>query len=176
MDVGNNLQATITLHDSALSRYPKPYPAEAAPILLMRGNNYAKAGKPRQAIADLIIYEGLYSGILTAEFYYQREQLAMQCRMYPTALNDIDKAIRLNPAEPVFRAELAAICYRLDMIDKAITAAQAAINLDNKFADAYRILGVCHDKNGNKQEARKNLQKAVDLGDTMSKELLKNIK
>ena len=176
MEDGNNLNAIITLQDSALSCYPKPYPAEAAPILLMRGNNYAKAGKPRQAIADLIIYEGLYSGILTAEFYYQREQLAMQCRMYPTALNDIDKAIRLNPAEPVFRAELAAICYRLDMIDKAITAAQAAINLDNKFADAYRILGVCHDKNGNKQEARKNLQKAVDLGDTMSKELLKNIK
>lgn len=176
MEDGSNLNAIITLQDSALNCYSKPYPAEAAPILLMRGNNYAKAGKPRQAIADLIIYEGLYSGILTAEFYYQREQLAMQCRMYPTALNDIDKAIRLNPAEPIFRAELAAICYRLNMIDDAIGAAQAAINLDNKFADAYRILGVCHDKKGNKQEARKNLQKAVELGDSISKELLNNIK
>jgi Flp pilus assembly protein TadD len=62
------------------------------------------------------------------------------------------------------------------MIDDAIGAAQAAINLDNKFADAYRILGVCHDKKGNKQEARKNLQKAVELGDSISKELLNNIK
>lgn len=176
MEDANNLNAVIALQDSALNCYNKPYPAEAAPILLMRGNNYAKAGKPRQAITDLIIYEGLYSGILSAEFYYQREQLAMQCRMYPTALNDIDKAIRLNPSEPVFRAELAAICYRINMIDDAIAAAQAAINIDSKFADAYRILGVCLEKKGNKQEARKNLQKAIELGDSISKELLNNLK
>ena len=176
MEEGDNLNNIITMQDSALNCYSKPLPSEAAPILLMRGNNLAKAGKARQAIADLIVYENLYRGILSAEFYYQREQLALKCRMYPTALNDIDKAIRLNPAEPVFRAELAAICYRIDKVDDAIAAAQAAINLDPNFPDAYRILGVCFEKKGNKQEARKHLQKAVELGDTISEELLGKIK
>ncbi len=176
MEEGDNLDDIIALQDSALNCYTKPYPAEAAPILLMRGNNLAKAGKYRQAIADLIVYEHLYKGILSAEFFYQREQLALKSRMYPTALNDIARAIRLNPQEPVFRAEMAALCYRIDKIDEAIGAAEAAINLDAKFADAYRILGVCHNKKGNKAEARKYLQKAVELGDAISNDLLKEMK
>lgn len=176
MEEGDNLDNIISLQDSALNCYTKPYPAEAAPILLMRGNNLAKAGKYRQAIADLIVYEHLYKGILSAEFFYQREQLALKSRMYPTALNDIARAIRLNPQEPVFRAEMAALCYRIDKIDEAIGAAEAAINLDAKFADAYRILGVCHNKKGNKAESRKYLQKAVELGDAISNDLLKEMK
>ena len=49
---------------------------------------------------------------------------------------------------------------------------RAAIALDDSFADAHRILGVCLKAQGKTAESRAALQKAVDLGDTMAKELL----
>lgn len=100
----------------------------------------------------------------------------MKCRMFPNALNDIERAVRMAPREPVFRAEEAAVNYRVGQVDEAITAAEAAIKLDEKFPDAYRILGVCYNSKGDKEKARMNLQKAVELGDTMAQGILDKMK
>ena len=53
-----------------------------------------------------------------------------------------------------------------------IIAARAAIGLDDSFADAHRILGVCLRAQGKNNEAKQALQRAADLGDTVAKELL----
>lgn len=166
----------LSLQDSAINSFEKPYPQEAANYFLMRGNNKAQMEKYREAVADFNEYEKLMAFNVTANFYYEREQLEMKSRMFSAALNDIDRAIKLAPQEPVFWAESAAINYRVNQIDDAITSAQEAIKVDDKFGDAYRILGVCYKQKGNTAEAVKCLKKAVELGDTLAQGILDKMK
>ena len=170
---GDSIQAIIEMQDSALGCYTKPYPQAAAPIVLMRAMSLTEAGKTRQAVADYNEYEHLVGqDALTYMFYYQREQLEVKCRMYPAALNDIDRAIRMKPDEPVLYAELASLDYRVGQLDEAAIAAKKAIGIDPKFPDAYRIMGVILRQQSKSAESRQMLQKAADLGDAKAKEML----
>lgn len=166
--VQNKEEGVLELLDSALACYSKPYPVAAANTILLRSDALAKAGKNKDAVLGLNDYERLTGGNLNANFYYGREQLEIKCRMFPQALSDIDKAIRLEPKEPLYCAEAAALNYRLGQVDDAIEYAKKAIALDEKFPDPYRIMGVCYNQKGNKAEAKKYLQKAIDLGDTLA--------
>lgn len=168
-------EEVLAMQDSALACYSKPYPVEAANTLYLRSKTLAQLKRFRDAVNDLNEYEHLLSANVNAEFYYQREQLEMQCRMYQQALNDIDRSVTLEPREPLYRAEQAVVNYRVGQIDEAIAAARETIKLDAEFADAYRILGICLQEKGKKQEARQNLQKAVDLGDELSKGVLEKL-
>lgn len=165
----------LAMQDSALACYTKPYPTEAANCLYLRSKTLAELKRYREAVADLNEYEHLLSGQVSDVFYYEREQLEMQCRMYQQALNDIERAAMIAPNDPLYKAEEAVVNYRVGQIDDAIRAAQKAIELDAEFADAYRILGVCLNEKGKKAEARKSLQKAIDLGDEMAKTVLENL-
>ncbi len=163
----------IALMDSALNCFSKPYPVAAANIILLRAKTLADCGNYREAIAGYNEFEHLSGSNVTANFYYEREQMEVKCRMYAPALNDIEKAIRLSPREPVLHAEAAAINYRVAQNEQAIACAQKAIELDGNFADAHRILGVCLMEKGEKAEARKHLLKAKELGDTLVDDILK---
>ena len=170
------IEDIIALQDSAVNCYSKPYPQAAANAILMRGTNHAKAGHNREAVADFNDYEHLVGGNLSANFYYEREQLEVKCRMYAAALNDIERAIKLMPNEPLLYAECAALNYRVGQVDEAIHYAEQAIKTDSKFPDAYRILGVCLNEKGNKQKAREYLKKAIELGDTLAQGVLDKMK
>lgn len=170
---GDSVQNIIALQDSALACYTKPYPKEAAPILLLRAVNLTQAGRKREAIADYNTYEHLTgSSSLTYLFYYEREQLEAQCRMYPAALNDIERAIKLNPGEAILYAELASLNYRVNQLDDAERAARDAIKVNDKLPDAWRILGVIMRDKGKPEESRKALEKAAELGDDIAAKLL----
>ena len=162
----------LALQDSAIALYPKPYPKEAATAIILRAGTKARMGKAREAVLDYNEYEHLMGGQAGATFYYEREQQEVKCRMYPAALNDIERAIRILPNEPLFRAESAALNYRVGQIDEAIEAAQKAISLDPQFPDPYRILGVCLADKGERDKARTYLQKAMELGDTLAQGVL----
>ena len=164
----NKEEGVLELLDSALACYSKPYPVAAANVILIRADALAKAGKNKDAVLGLNEYERLANGNLNANFFYGREQLAIKARMYPQALSDIEKAISLEPKEPLYCAEAAALNYRLGQVDDAIEYGKKTIAIDDKFPDAYRIIGVCYNQKGNKAEARKYLQKAIDLGDTLA--------
>lgn len=164
--------AVLALQDSAVACYTKPYVADAAPALLMRAQTLLSMNKFREAVIDLNDYEHLMSNSLNANFYYQREQAEMRCRMYPQALSDIERAAKMQPEEPLFQAELAAVNYRFSQFEEAAAAARAAIALDNEFADAYRILGVTLRQQGKEKEAKEALQRAAELGDETAKNLL----
>lgn len=166
----------LAMQDSAVNCFPKPYPAAAANALLMRGISKVKAERYREAVADYNEYEHLMGGNLTANFYYEREQIEIKCRMYPAAMNDIERAIRLNPREPLLYAECAALNYRVGEVDDAIRYATEATQIDPEFADPYRILGVCYSQKGETQKARECLEKAIKLGDTMAKGVLEKLK
>lgn len=163
----------IALMDSALNCYSKPYPVAAANIILLRAKTLAGNGNLREAIAGYNDFEHLSGSNLTANFYYEREQMEVKCRMYAPALNDIEKAIKLSPREPLLHAEAAALNYRVGHNDQAVSYARQAIALDEQFADAHRILGVCLLENGAKAEARKHLLRAKELGDALADGLLK---
>lgn len=176
-NLGASDSVLLALNDSALACLAKPYNAQAAPYLLLRGNTLARMGRLRDAIAALNDYEHLMAGQqLTAAFYYQREQLETRARLFSPALNDIHRAIFLAPTEPVYHAELAALLYRLNEVDSAIEECNKAIGLDPNFPDAHRLLGVCLREKGRLAEARQQLQKAVDLGDTLAKTILEKLK
>ena len=164
--------AVLALQDSAVACFTKPYIEAAAPALLMRSGTLLSLHRYREAVRDLNDYEHLKSKELTANFYYRREQAEMRCRMFQQALSDIEKAVKMAPREPLFHAEAAAVYYRFGQLDEAIAAARQAIALDNEFADAYRILGVCLRAQQKEAEARTALQRAADLGDEMAKSLL----
>ena len=162
----------VALMDSALNCYSKPYPVAAANIILLRAKTLAETGNLRDAIAGYNDFEHLAGNRLTANFYYEREQMEIKCRMYAPALNDIEKAIKLSPREAVLHAEAAALNYRVAQTDQAVTYARQAIALDESFADAHRILGVCLLEKGQKAEARKHLLRAKELGDTLAEGIL----
>ncbi len=162
----------LALQDSAIACYNKPYPVQAASYLYLRSKTLASMKRYREAVADMNEYEHLASGNISAQFCYEREQIEMQCRMYAQALSDIERAVKLEPTEPLFRAEEAVVNYRVGQTDQAIAAAKEAIRLDDKFADAHRILGICYRDKGNKAEARKCLERAIELGDSLSQGIL----
>lgn len=174
--VQNKEEGVLELLDSALACYPTPYPSSAANTILIRANELAKAGKNKDAVLGLNEYERLAKGNLNANFYYGREQLEIKARMYSQALSDIEKTIMLEPKEPLYYAEAAALNYRVGQMDDAIEYGKKAIALDEKFADPYRIVGVCYNQKGNKAEAKKYLQKAIDLGDTLAEGVINEIK
>ena len=92
--------------------------------------------------------------------------------MFQQALSDMERAARLSPTDPVLHAELAATYFRLNQTDEAIATARETIALDDNFADAHRILGVCLRASGKEAEARAALQRASDLGDEMARQML----
>lgn len=166
----------LALQDSAVACYSKPYPKEVANCLYLRAKTLATLNRFREAVSDLNEYEHLLSANVSDAFYYEREQLEMQCRMFQQALNDIDRAVALQPQEPLYYAEQAAVNYRVGQVDQALEAAQKAVKLDDTFADAYRILGICLNEKGKKTDARKALQKAIELGDEMAQTVLDKMK
>ncbi len=162
----------LALQDSAVACFTKPYVSDAAPSLLMRATTLLSLHRYREAVGDLLDYEYVVGTQLNSNFYYQRSQAALHCRMFPQALSDLEQAARLTPDEPLFHAELAALHYRFGNYDEAVLAANTAIRLDANFADAHRILGVCLKAQGKEAEARAALQRAADLGDELAKQML----
>ena len=162
----------LALQDSAVACFKKPYPKDAAPSLLERSNTLLELGRYREAIADLNEYEHLMSNELTAYFYYRREQAEMQCRMFQQAVDDIDRAIRMEPKEPLYHAERAVVYYRLGEFEEALKSAQKSAELNPKFGDAYRLAGICQLRLNQREKGLSNLKKAIELGDESAQDIL----
>ena len=162
----------LALQDSAVACFKKPYPKDAAPSLLERSNTLLELGRYLEAIADLNEYEHLMSNELTAYFYYRREQAEMQCRMFQQAVDDIDRAIRMEPKEPLYHAERAVVYYRLGEFEEALKSAQKSAELNPKFGDAYRLAGICQLRLNQREKGLSNLKKAIELGDESAQAIL----
>ncbi|MCD8302671.1 MAG: tetratricopeptide repeat protein [Prevotellaceae bacterium] len=170
--LGATPEELLALNDSAIACFSKPYPTEAADYLWIRAGTLTQLERYREAIADLGDYEHLMSGRLTDNFYYDREQLEVKVRMFAQAINDIQKAIQLNSREPLYHAEQAVLLYRLGNLDEAAQSCRTAIQLDDTFADAHRLLGICLRDQGDTASARTELQRALSLGDELAQGLL----
>lgn len=169
------LEEVLAMQDSALNCYSKPYPREAANIIYLRAKTMENMERYREAVVEMNEYEHIMAGRVSAQFYYEREQMEMQCRMYPAAISDIDRACKLAPQEPLYRLEMAVVHFRVGELPEAIEACRKAIKMDDEFADAHRILGICLREQGKTDEARTSLQRAAELGDKSAEDLLKTL-
>ena len=88
------------------------------------------------------------------------------------ALDDINKAIEMEPREPLYHVEKAALTIRVNLLDECIQSCQTAIALNPNIIDAYRILGYAQLQKGDKKNAQINLQKAIDMGDESAKKII----
>ena len=166
----------LALLDSTLNMFSKPYLKEAAPYLWARAEARSNAGKYRDAISDMNEYEELMQATVNDNFYYVRHQTDIKGRLYQQALNDINRAIQMNPQETLYYAEKASLEIRVGKYDDAILTAQDCINLDANNSDGYLFLGLAQCLKGQKAEGIKNLQRAKELGDTQADALIEKYK
>ena len=169
---GTDLNEVIALMDSAVVRFTKPYTSEAAPYFYERAVVKALAGKNREAVADYNAFYDALQGSVTATFYYQRQQSEIQCKMNQQALNDINKAVDMEPENILFLIEKGSMHIRFNQIAEAVEVLNKAISIDATSAAAYRMLGYCQVKQNKNKEACANFQKAKELGDEVVDQLI----
>lgn len=162
---GDSIANIMALQDSAVNCFTKPYPNEAAPYIFNRAEMRSAIGQYRPAVDDYNEFEHIAAGNVNEEFYYKRASAEVQCRMYQQALDDITNAIKKRPDVAAYYTLQASVYIIANDIDKALTAAQKAVSLDAKDGEAYRYLGYCQFKKGQKAAALTNLNKAKELGD-----------
>lgn len=169
---GDSVGAVIEPLDSALSMMGEPLPREAANYVIRRGQLFANSGKYREAVVDYNQYCYLMSNQVSAVFYYERSQIEVNARMFQQAMDDINKAVEMMPRNPLYHVEKAALAIRVNLLDECIQSCQTAIQLNPSIVDAYRILGYAQLQKGDKENARLNMQRAVDMGDEGAKTLM----
>lgn len=161
---------TTALIDSCIVGFPKS--PLTAPYYLIRGQLKDNKGLYREAIKDYNVYDTLMYGRADQSFYYLRYKCEMNIHWWQQALNDIAHTIVLNPKEPTYYAELAALELRINRPQDAQKAAQKCIELEPDYADGYICLGLAQINCGNKADGIKSLEKARELGDERAQGLI----
>ena len=173
---GSDLGEVLALMDSAVAQYARPYGKEAAPYVYERARVKTLLEKWRDAVVD---YNDFYSAMLgqvTADFYITREQAELKSRMFKQAIDDVNKAVDLEPENFDFWVEKAGVHIRVNQLDEAIAALNQSISIDGTNGGAYRMLGYCQVQKGDKNAGIANLQKAVELGDDTAASLIEKYK
>lgn len=165
-------EEVLALMDSCMTHFNEPYTEEAAPYLLERAQARMNANQARAAMLDYDAYYKTVNGKVNDVFYYHREQAALKAKQFQRALNDLEKAIELNPKDLTYRAELAVVNIRVGRNEEALKILQDALAIDPKYAEAYRLMGIAQLQMKKKQEACQSFAKAKDLGDPNVDELI----
>ncbi len=163
----------LMLLDSCIAHCPQPITADFAPYLLERAQMYMNTDQPRNAMFDYDAYFKAVNGQVNDVFYYYREQAALKARQYQRALDDIAKAVELNPADLTYQAENAVVNLRVGRYEEAIQILNNILKTDPKYGEAYRLLGLCQIQLKKTDEACGNFKKAKELGDPNVDELIK---
>ena len=171
-----DIEEQITLIDSAISKCGTPTPQRAAQYIQERALLNEKAGNYRNAVVDLYRYEELLGSLyMSANFYYIREQLEIKAKMYELALKDIEHAITLEPNDIGYKLEQASLLVRVGEIEKALPLLQQLAEEEPNISDIHRLLGICYMRTNKTAAARKSLEKAKSLGDTLVDQLLQQL-
>lgn len=158
-------EEVLTLMDSCMVRFTQPYTEEAAPYLLERAQARMNANQARNAMLDYDAYYNAVNGNVNDMFYYYREQAALKAKQYQRALDDMAKAIELNPDDLTYRAELAVVNIRVGRNEEALNVLKAALEKDPNYAEAYRLMGIAQIQMKKDKEACASFAKAKELGD-----------
>jgi len=160
-----DLSEVIALLDSAVNKYTAPYPKEAAPYISERAMIKDQKEMYKEAVQDYDLYYQIIGSGVNANFYYVREQANYKSKNFKRAIEDIEMAVKLEPANKEYLAEFGAVNLRVARYDEAIKNLKSALAIDPKFAACYRLIGFCQLQQGKKTEACENFSKAKELGD-----------
>lgn len=166
------VEEVLALMDSCMSRFTEPYTVEAAPYLLERARVRMDANQARGAMLDYDAYFKAVNGNVNDVFYYYREQAALKAKQYQRALDDLAKAIELNPKELTYYAELAVVNLRVGRNEDALKVLNDALAVDPQYAEAYRLIGITQLQMKKQKEACESFAKAKELGDPNVDELI----
>ena len=162
---GDSLQVIAHI-DSCLAVCPKPLNASTAQYVLERAQRLQAAGLYRQSALDYIQYEALVgTRNLQPQFFYIREQVELEAKMYQQALDDIRTAIARAPRVSLFRVEEAYVLLRTGQNQECVKACEALLQEDNQNMAAYRLLGLAYINMNQKAKGTAYLKKAEELGD-----------
>ncbi len=150
--------------DSAITTFGSLPVEPMAPYLLNSAMLKHKAGRAREAVLDFNKYESLRKDRLTAPFYYMREQAEYDAKMFRQALDDIERAIYMEPEEPLYFIEKGRLCYRVKMVDEALVALERAVALAPGNPDVHYLMGRCYMSKGDNESAKAALLKAKEYG------------
>lgn len=170
--MGAEVTEIIALMDSCISHCSDPVTVDEAPYFLERAGFYMATEQYRKAIPD---YDSYYKGVhgrVNDLFYYYREQACFYAKLFQRALDDIAKAIELNPQEPLYHTELGLINLRVGRNEEAVAALQKTIEINPEYMDAYRLLGICMVQLKRNKEACDYFEKAKQLGDATAGALI----
>jgi tetratricopeptide (TPR) repeat protein len=162
----------LAMMDSCIARCTDPITRDMAPYLLARAQMRMDAKMYRPALLDYNSYYNSMNGDVNDVFYYYREQAALESRQYQTAIDDIQKAIDINPKDMLYRVEQGALNLRVGRVDTAVEQLQKAIAVDPKYPETYRILGICQIQQKKNSEACANFNKAKELGDPSAQAMI----
>lgn len=135
----------LTLMDSCIARCPQPITAELAPYLLERAQMNMAAGQARNAMLDYDAYHTAVKGQVNDVFYYYREQAALKARQYQRALDDIAKAIELNPADLTYQAEHAVVNLRVGRYEEAVRILNDMLKTESEICRSLSLVGALSD-------------------------------
>lgn len=171
-----DIEEQIALLDSAIVKAGTPTPQRAAQYIQERALLNEKAGNYRDAVIDLYRYEELLGSFyMSANFYYIREQLEIKAKMYELAIKDIQHAISLEPEDIGYQLEQASLLVRVGEIEQALPLLLALAEKHQDISDIHRLLGICYMRTDKTVAARKSLEKAKSLGDTLVDQLLQQL-
>uniref|UniRef100_A0AB33IWN9 Tetratricopeptide repeat-containing serine protease family protein n=1 Tax=Prevotella sp. GTC17253 TaxID=3236793 RepID=A0AB33IWN9_9BACT len=165
----------MALLDSAIAACPRPLTSVAAPYILAKAYAYDENKEWRKALANYNQYDTLMLGRVDHFFYYTRYKCELQVRQYQQALTDIARALILNPQEPTYYAEMASLQLRVRRFDDAYETSRRCTMLAPEYADGWLLLGLAQMERNQKEEAKKALEKAKELGDTRADQYLKKL-
>jgi len=168
--------AMLALLDSAVNVFTKPYLKQAAPYLWTRGNKRFDCGKYRDAVSDFNEYEKLMGTQVNARFYYIRHLAEIEGRLYQQALNDINRAVQMEPKETLYYAEKASLQIRVGQYEDAIGTAEELIALEPDGSNGYLFKGLAQCLTGKKKEGLELLGKAKEMGDPQAEGLMEKYK
>lgn len=169
---GGDINETVALMDSCIAYCTKPVTSDDAPYLLERARVYMEAKQYRQAMLDYDTYYDAVKGQVNDAFYYYREQACFHARQFQRALDDMDKAIAINPGEVTYRAELAVVNIRVGRYAEAVNVLKDALAIDPEYAEAYRLTGIAQVQLKQPNEACASFARAKELGDPHADSLI----
>lgn len=155
----------IALLDSCIALCTTPMTSDNAPYLLERARMYMETQQYRPAMLDYDAYYNAVKGNVNDVFYYYREQAGLHAKQFQRALDDISKAIEINPDDMTYRAELAVVNIRVGRYEEAINVLKEVIAKDAGYSEAYRLMGIAQVQLKKNREACANFAKAKELGD-----------
>lgn len=124
-----------------------------------------------EALKYLQIYSEAYGNNMTAEFFYNREQLAMKAKRYQQAMNDIKKAVEIEPGNLLYRVEYAGINIIANRYDEALEILDGCLKEQPENPDINRLTALALLQLGRKEEACRHLKIAIEAGDELSKRI-----